>query len=223
MQTTQPEQVLTEISKDKERIEKYRAYWESITPANNEEVFWRYVFSFLSVHTAWSTNVRAYNLLRANRDVWFNDPIKLAELIKTSGVGLDIQRNKGILKFKDQFFQNPDFFKVRIDENWQQGRNRIMQECVGLGLAKTAFALEMCFPLQSQTVCLDTHMLQLYGYSPKEVHKGGSNKTRYMLMEKHWIDTCNEMGVPAYIARCLFWDMKQKQTDSRYWSYVLEK
>lgn len=220
MNFTLPTTTIQKISKNKSKIEEYKKHWQDISPKNNEEIFWRYVFSFLSVHTSWSTNVRGYTLLKANKDSWREHPAELERLIKESGVGLQINRTIGINKFKMQFAIAPDFFKKGQFETWQQARNRIENECFNLGLAKTSFALEMCFPLESEAVCFDTHMIQLYGYSAKEVAKGGSKKN-YCLMEKHWNEQCAAHGIPPVIARAIYWDEKQNKDNSKYWTDVL--
>ena len=216
------EEIIEKIGKDRARVNEYKEYWQDISPKNNDDILWRYVFSFLSVHTSWSTNVRGYNLLKANKEDWFKDKETLNQLIKSSGVGLDKNRTFGIWKFKEQFQTHPGYFKKLAHESWQESRNRIMTDCFGLGLAKTSFALELCFPLQAEVVCLDTHMLQLYGYSPKDVAKGGSSKKKYSAMESHWIEQCKIHDVPPVLARAIFWDLKQNKESSKYWTYVLE-
>jgi hypothetical protein len=200
-----------------EEIDKYNKYWLKITPNDDEEYYWRWIFGFLSVHTSWSSNVNSYSLLR--RHEWRDNEQELMRLLKESRVGLYKVRHRGILEFTTAYWKNPECWKKYKTESWISCRNRLMNKCYGLGLAKTAFSLEMCYPLENRSVCLDTHMYQLYGYSTKELHKA---QKHYSLMESYWNIYCDDKGVSPYIARCIFWDKKQNQTDSRYWSYVLE-
>ena len=43
-----------------EEVERYKSYWESIKPKNDTELFQRWLFAFMSVHTSWESNVRGY-------------------------------------------------------------------------------------------------------------------------------------------------------------------
>ena len=216
----QAEQALQTI--DLSKIQDYKDYWNSIKPNTDEEYFWRWVFSFLSVHTTWSANVAGYNALRNNYALWKDDKEILRKLIIESGVGLHQRRTEGIWTFTVSFFNDPESWKKKEDETWIECRDRLAARCNGLGLAKTAFALEMCYPNDNESVCLDTHMLQLYGYkSASDKHKATAYKL-YSSMEEHWNALCKAAGMSSYIGRALFWDTKQNKSDSRYWSYVFE-
>ena len=63
---------------------------------------------------------------------------------------------------------------------------------------------------------MDTHLFQAYGLDQSK------DATRYKEIENYWLDMCSMWNVPSYIARCILWDRKQGEFDSRYWSYVLE-
>ena len=49
--------------RDKE-ISNYNNYWSQLQPRFIDEAFKRYVFAFLSVHTTWENNCKAYNILK---------------------------------------------------------------------------------------------------------------------------------------------------------------
>ena len=59
MDTTKADLFFKSFPKDK--VVSYKEYWESIRPNNNDEIFRRYLFSFMSVHTTWKSNVAGYN------------------------------------------------------------------------------------------------------------------------------------------------------------------
>jgi len=207
--------LIAELSKSS-KIEDYREYWKEKTPTDAEEIENRWLFAFLSVHTPWSANVRSYLLLKANKDKWRNNRDELMRLLKESKVGLYNMRCKAIW----EFFQ----LKIRDKhegESWVDYRDMLQDYIYGLGPAKTAFALEMIDPLGCEAVCLDTHMLQLYGYDTKEVSKVNSGKY-YREIEEHWLSCCRKHDIEPFIARCLFWDQKQMQNSSAYWAYILE-
>jgi hypothetical protein len=88
-------------------------------------------------------------------------------------------------------------------------------------MAKVSFALEMIHPNDNRTLCLDVHMLRLYGMEHL-TYTSKSGAEMYKKMERHWSVNCGKNKVPSYIARCLYWDNLKNQTTSRYWSYVLE-
>jgi len=207
---------------DESEVKPYQIYWESVKPKNDEEHYWRFVFAHLSVHTSWNSNVNSYLHLRKTKDQWFGkDKQELTNALVESRVGLYVRRSQGISLFTESFKLDPNAWKKVAGESWIECRNRLAKKSLGIGLAKTAFALEMCYPNECDSVCLDTHMLQLYGYEPTKQSKI-TNKAGYLPIEKHWTETCKEKKIPSYIARCIFWDKKQHQKDSRYWSHVFE-
>ncbi len=201
-----------------EEIIPYKEYWESLAPTTDRQYYLRWLFAFLSVHTTWNANVTAYTLLKDNQ--WTTKE-ELKALLIQSRCGLYERRTEGIYRFTQEFTADPQSWRKLPDETWIECRDRLEKRCIGLGLAKTAFALEMCYPNLCECVCLDTHMIQLYGFTPTTVFKM-SKGTSYKKLEKHWIKECMKRGVPSYIARSLFWDKKKGKPDSRYWAYVFE-
>lgn len=173
------------------------------------------------MHTRWETNVTSYKLLKSKYDEWIDDEKRLKELLRESKVGLYKFRDKGIWEFLKSYHADPGFWKKQDNESWIACRDRLSKECYGLGYAKTAFALEMCYPNQCESVCMDTHMIQLYGYAPSDVAKV-NHGSKYKDLELHWSDYCKQKQVPSFIARAVFWDVKQKKRSSRYWSACLE-
>ena len=93
----------------------------------------------------------------------------------------------------------------------------------GIGLAKTSFALELCYPEKCQAVCLDVHMLRLLGMNEQGYKKDNSKDVaEYEQGERKWHYRAEKMKAPNYIARCIYWDVKQGYKNSRYWSSCLE-
>lgn len=209
------------LAVNQSKVAQYKQDWSKITPVTDEDIFNRYVFSFLSVHTSWSTNVRSYLLLMQNKKA-FSNKQELANLIRLGGAQYYNTKAEGIFRFNKDFYANPNQFKLTQERNGPDIRNTIMQKCYGLGFAKTAFALEMCFPLLNQSVCLDTHMLQLYGYEDATQRgKIGSKKSVYLELETHWLSKCKQLGIPPTIARAIWWDEKQQKPNSNYWTHAL--
>jgi len=199
-----------------ERVDTYCEYWRKITPDCERGKLNRWLFAFASVHTTWQANLRLYKLL-AGTDEWFTNTDVLHTICKDSRAGLHHNRTKYI----SSFVNSSGLYRLAVNKTGgcnELMRNYFVSQILGLGLAKTSFAFELLDPIGCQVVCLDTHMLQLYGLKPGAV----VTKKTYNFMEQHWVKCCNKNNIPPAIARHIFWDNKQKQPNTRYWSYVFE-
>jgi len=205
----------------KDKVVSYKEYWESIRPKTNEDIFRRYLFSFCSVHTTWESNIKGYLALKDFND-WFDDKNILLEKIKNSGVGLHNNRADYIWKFKDQFFSNPKEYMITSKRGHVKKRDSIVDKISGLGLTKSTFPLELQLPNEVRVVCLDIHLLRLYGCENLKYNKSKSGTQTYKNIERHWSVSCGKLKVPCYIMRSLYWNSVQKQDNCRYWAYVFE-
>ena len=170
----------------------------------------------MSVHTSWKSNIAGYLAIK-DWWKWINKWDDLLRAIDDSRVGMQNNRVKYISEFSHKFWRDPSRYKKSSNESWVEYRDRLKKDTLGLGPAKTSFAIEMCYPNRAKISCLDTHMFQAYGLDQSKDLK------RYNELEERWIDMCNMWNIPSYIARCIYWDQKQGYTDSRYWSHVFEK
>lgn len=193
----------------------YEEYWNSISPLDDSQRFQRWLFAFMSVHTSWKANVTGYLAIK-DWWKWINKWDSLKETIEDSRVGLHNNRVRYISEFAYRFWENPSKYKKNDNQSWTEFRDSIKGDTLGLGPAKTSFAIELCYPLSAKITCLDTHMFQAYGLDQTK------DARLYNKLENHWVDMCTMWNVPPYIARCLYWDVKQGKTDSRYWSHVFE-
>ena len=101
--------------------------------------------------------------------------------------------------------------------------NRLAKDLIGIGLAKTSFALELCYPNTVEVVCLDVHMLRVLNLNTQGYRASSEKEIReYQKGEEVWLNKSQNLLVSPYITRCLWWDLNQGQEDSRYWSYCLE-
>lgn len=194
----------------------YHRYFLEITPGTEEEIFRRGLFAFASVHTSWQSNVRLYEYLWDLK--WLNSKRMLFTRIVDSRAGMYTGRTKHIWMFAKSFWENPQAYMIGADEDWFDYRDRLVDMVPGLGMAKAAFFSELVYLDESIVTCGDTHFHQLYGATGK----APLNKTNWKQAERHWADICLKHGIPPTTARWMFWDTKQRQPDSRYWSYVLE-
>lgn len=205
----------------KDKVVKYKEYWESVRPQNNEDIFRRYLFAFTSVHTTWQGNVKGYSAIK-NFDEWIDDQEILKEKLHKSGVGLHNNRTKYIWDFSQKFWANPKDFYFTTKKYHIKKRDSIVNKINGIGLAKVSFALEMIHPNEARALCLDVHMLRLYDMEHLKYNKSNSGTSSYKKAERHWMVNCGKLKVPSYIARSIYWDRLQNKEDSRYWSFILE-
>jgi thermostable 8-oxoguanine DNA glycosylase len=196
-------------------IKTYSDYWQSVAPKGDSEIFRRWLFAFMSVHTSWRSNVTGYLAIR-NWWEWLNNNEELEKRIISSGAGLHKNRTRFISEFAQMFWSNPESFKKTDGESWSEFRNRLVGKVLGLGMAKVSFSLEMVYSADCEAVCMDTHLFQVYGLDQTKDSK------HYEVMETHWVSMCKMWNVSPYVARCIWWDINQSQTDSRYWSFCLE-
>jgi ATP-dependent Clp protease ATP-binding subunit ClpA len=91
MSTSKADEFFKNFPKDK--VVAYKDYWETVRPKNNDDIFRRYLFSFMSVHTTWKSNVNGYNAIKNFSD-WMDNKEALREKIKNSGCGLYNNRTK---------------------------------------------------------------------------------------------------------------------------------
>lgn len=192
----------------------YKEYFKKIKPKTTMDIYNRYLFAFLSVHTTWERNIIAYELLR---NKYHTNPNKLKKLLSKSGVGLYNNRTHFIHKFTVDFLENPKAFTKKRLETWKGYANRIQNRVLGLGFAKTRFAIELIYPSIAKVVCVDTHIIQWAKQNPNKM-----NKTLYNKIETGWMNHSKQIKVNPVEARWKWWDNKQGFTDSRYWSHVLE-
>lgn len=204
----------------KDKVTRYKDYWDSVQPQNTSDIFRRYLFAYCSVHTTWKGNCSGYNAIK-NFEEWNDDKEILRNKLANSGVGLHNNRTEYIWDFKDKFWANPKDFYFTTKKYHIKKRDQIVDKIKGLGTAKVSFALEMTHPNSARVLCGDVHMLRLYGME-NLTYQSKSGFSKYRKAEQHWNVNCGKLGVPSYIARCIYWDSVQNQEDSRYWSYVLE-
>lgn len=205
----------------RDKVVKYKEYWESVRPQNNDDIFRRYLFSYCSVHTTWQGNIKGYNAIK-NFSEWLDDKDALREKLHKSGVGLHNNRTNYIWDFSTKFWANPKDFYLTTKKYHVKKRDSIVNKISGIGMAKVSFALEMIHPNEARALCLDVHMLRLYDMEHLKYNKSRSGTESYKKAERHWMVNCGKLKVPSYIARSIYWDDLQKKEDSRYWSFVLE-
>lgn len=196
---------------------KYALYWDGLTARTDAQLFRRFLFAYMSVHTTWESNVNGYNAIEGF-EKWVGTRDGLRTRLVRSGVGLHNNRARWIDAFSRDYWSNPSEFRRGARESWPVYRDRLEEKIVGLGPAKVSFALELAYPLEAEVVCLDVHMLRAYGKKDQNLKVG-----EYQRYEHDWVSRARAAELPPYIVKQVHWDRLQGRPDSRYWSHVLEE
>ena len=204
-----------------QELDRYHRFIRHMRPNNLADRFRRWIFAYASVHTTWQINCRLYKALEDLE--WLGDSKELHKRIVDTGAGFQNNRTRFITEFSDHYWRHPGWFDKTKFETWPDYRHRVRQAALGLGFAKSAFSVELLYPAVANVICVDTHILQLYGFTPSEINKRGTRQTDYTAIEKHWVEACRAVNAPPVLARWIFWDRKQNMSDSRYWTHVFEK
>ena len=210
---TRVENFFHSITKDE--IDRHIELWSKILPKTDGEIFQRYIFAFLSVHSTWESNIKGYKALH-NYQEWINDDAELLKRLKDSKVGLHNNRKNFISAFSKNYWNDPKQYQKMDNESWTQCRDRIEKNINGLGFAKSSFSLEMIYPLNAEISCMDVHLFRLYGLNQSKDLK------QYKKIESHWVKWSKMFNVPSYIARAIYWNRQQNQHDCLYWAHVFQ-
>ena len=223
MDTTKPDQFFATFDElHRHKVEPYKQYWGSVRPKTDEDIFRRWLFAFCSVHTTWKGNINGYLAIR-DFVYWKHNRKELLKRLTRSGVGCQKERTDYIWDFSKDFWQNPKDFSCPQKRNrYINVRDNLVERIRGLSYAKVSFSFEMIDPLFARVLCGDVHQLRFYGMPDLKYTKSKTGIAKYKAMEQHWIENCQKLNVPSYIARCIMWDEIQKQPDSDYWGYVLK-
>jgi hypothetical protein len=199
-------------------VVRYVDYWDGLSAKTDAQFFSRFLFAYCSVHTSWEGNISGYKAIK-DHEAWKGSHKGLRDRLVVSGVGLHNNRARWIDQFSDCFWSDPGAFRRGPREAWNVYRDRLEGKILGLGPAKVSFALELAFPLEAEVLCLDVHMLRLYGVKDQSKLKVG----QYERFEHDWVSRARAAELPSYIVKQVHWDALQGRPDSRYWSHVLEE
>jgi len=201
------------------RYLEYRDYFTSIRPETPQEVFRRFLFAQCTVNMAWMKSVELYQEL-----AYANWPLQEAEVIdvfRQLHTGLETARGRQVALFGNKTHQDNNLqtlFTKLPTETWAEFRDRGVKAMPGLGYAKFSFSCELCWPEESECVCLDRHMFNhIFKYTGA---KSGVSKSMYIRLESAWNQACRRVGMSPAIARLACWDDLVGQTDAKFWACV---
>lgn len=210
------EAAIIAIDEDRKRYNSCAQCWLSVAPLNARDFFRRWLFAYASIQTQWECNIRIYKSLKDLE--WLFDDDKLRQLLTDSGAGMYNGRTTNISKFSRMYWDDPKAFYGQPGETWYDYRDRLAETIPGMGVAKTSFVLEMTWPIRSEVICIDTHIMQLYGCKPVRL-----SKYKYKELERHWVSMCHRYSLAPPIARAVYWDINKGYSNSDYWNGVFRE
>jgi thermostable 8-oxoguanine DNA glycosylase len=182
----------------------YFRFAEKIAPASPPTllaVYERYLFALLSRHCALTRTVRAFQLLRG---CYQTDAARLAESLRTGRIGFHNTWPMQIAAFSRAYRDDPLRFGPASGETFSAARDRIARAVIGLGPAKTSFALGLIYPFDATVCCIDTHigrmLAPLMGCYPVAVPR------RYTEAEALLQEVALAAGLPLVLAHWILWD-----------------
>lgn len=196
----------------------YLEHFRAIKPSNEEEVFQRFLFSFLSVQTPWQSNVNLYKKLQGYD--WDVSRENLVQIFKNEGVGLQNNRAGYLYDFVSKYKKDAQFFIKKEEEGWLDYRDRLNKKVKGLAKAKLSFTFELLYPETSELVCFDRHMLARVFNVEKTKYGIDCSYTQYKEFEKVWKEEAWARSMAPAIARLFYWDKIQGFENSLFWSEV---
>lgn len=198
---------------DDQLLQRYEAYFSRLAPKTEADVMRRFLFAYLSIQTYWENNVKLYNRLKDLK--WIDRTYEdLQEVFVELRTGLNQRRPMNMWKFGQLYRAHPGVLLRAVDESWQEYRDRLCYMLPGLGEAKAAFVIEMCWP-EANVACLDRHMLgKLFGRK-----KEGLTGSQYRMLERRFCQACD--GRKPGLVRLAFWDHLKGQPNPDYWASCL--
>src|SRR5688572_28071806 len=88
---------------------RYVDYWGGLRADTPEQLFQRFLFAYLSVHTSWEGNVMGYEAIK-NYEEWLNDDDELETRLRASGAGLYNNRTRFIGDFAYRYWRDPAYY-----------------------------------------------------------------------------------------------------------------
>jgi thermostable 8-oxoguanine DNA glycosylase len=171
------------------------------SPPTTLAVYERYLFAFLSRHCALTRTVRAFQSLRG---CYQSDAAQLEEVLRTGRIGYHNTWPVQIAAFSRAYQDDPQRFLPDSGESFPDARDRISRAVLGLGPAKTSFALGLIYPFDASVCCIDTHIARLLallmGCSP------GAVPRRYAEAEAMLREVASAAGLPLVLAHWILWD-----------------
>ena len=158
-------------------------------------------FAIISAHTTMSKAVAGWRAAQEHIDV-----SDVADALNWAGVIAPYKKAAAVCQIRDEqpmpYYPFADY--------------RREVKLPGLGICKLSFGCCLISPLDSDIVCLDTHILQVYmGRHPtvREVNRIYAHLALYEHVEKTLVSEATEVGLPPFPYQWAVWDWKRARID----------
>jgi thermostable 8-oxoguanine DNA glycosylase len=202
-----------------DRCEHYSNYFRMIQPILPHDIWRRYMFAYTTVNLSWQSSVRLYTEL--NKLQWPAAEADIRAAFITAKSGFYDTRPRMMADCASIFFSEFQYtrFQRKPDQDWLELRSDLDKLILGLGQIKISFTMELCYPEETEIVCLDRHMLgQVFHTDPTRT----TGTQQYLHCERQWVETCRRYGAAPGIARLAYWDKLQGRNSPDYWAHVFK-
>ena len=194
-------------------LDRYEQFTSEVAHDADDQnvVYWRIVFAILSVHTHFSPNVKAYQMLRTRGFPTNPDPDKRVAIltrwlarVKADGgqvIQFPGQKARYLDEFNERWDADPCQF-TRNGETSEEWRDRI-QTIRGLARTKASFAVCLADPKGSDVICIDRHMARLLTGA---IPKSGLPKGIYTKCEDRIRSLAARRGATPFAVQWCLWD-----------------
>lgn len=194
--------------------DRYREYAAAIDTGESERsVYWRIVFSILSVHSPIDATFVSYKTLRLWHARFQRTPSvgTYMRMLRSSrgsdGVVQYIPTKSHYLREFDLGWHKDRTRYTRNDETDDAWRLRLQTNIKGLGMAKASFAVALSNPATSDVCCVDTHIYAIFNHGrPAKTTIG---KRAYLAMEDRVRTLAKDFGLSVFACQWALWDARR--------------
>lgn len=165
-------------------------------------------FAIISAHTLFDKSIDGF-LATRNLD----NVTDIGNALYNTGVIAPGNKAAYIVGLRD------DVLECRIDIPSLSFREyRKSHKIAGLGYCKLSFGCCLINPMESDVVCLDTHILQVYmgrRPTPNEINRHYQTLGLYVGIEDMLIGEAEQIGLPAFAYQWAVWDWKRAKVDHK--------
>jgi len=186
---------------------RYREYTAAIQhEPSNRLVFWRVVFSILSVNTRIEANISAYRAMRSlgARQLQRLDWRAIASVLDK--IRPPIMYYKSKARYLSRFARSWAYDSTPYGRNGsthKEWADRLEDRVKGLGIAKARFAVALADPVASDVCCVDSWLYRLF--TGKNIGKAINRRT-YVRIEAKIRRLSVQLGVSCFAAQWMLWD-----------------
>lgn len=165
-------------------------------------------FAIISAHTLFGKSINGF---LATRDL--DSVVDIGNALYETGVTAPGNKAAWVCQLRE------DVLECRVDiPSLSFKAYRESHKIDGLGYCKLSFGCCLIAPMESDVVCLDTHILQVYMCrmpSKAEVSRHYAKLAMYESVESQLVTEADTVGLPAFAYQWAVWDWKRARVDCK--------